>query len=191
MKSLMSVSALALVIAVAACSKPVDKAGEPASAPASAEPVQAAPGEAAQAGPARPAEGQGGQDGGRDGGSGGGWGGGGGGMARFDANKDGKVSQAEFVTARHGMLDRMDEDGDAKVSRQELEATGRERMVERVMKLDLNGDGSVDQAEFDKGTAQQFRRMDKNADGVLDGAEMIAMRERFRDRRGGNGGDGD
>jgi hypothetical protein len=53
------------------------------------------------------------------------------------------------------------------------------RMLER---LDADGDGKITRAEFDAEAAQRFARMDRNGDGVVDAAELKDLRDRFGGR---------
>ena len=41
--------------------------------------------------------------------------------------------------------------------------------------FDYDHDGKVARAEFDRGQAERFRRIDKNGDGIVTGAELEAM----------------
>ncbi|MCX6855254.1 MAG: hypothetical protein NTV80_10145 [Verrucomicrobia bacterium] len=70
------------------------------------------------------------------------------------------------------------------------------RLAEFLKKADTNSDGKLSKAEFDefstRDTGDRFSKMDENADGVVDQAEIskIAekMREGMKDRAGGEGG---
>jgi len=66
------------------------------------------------------------------------------------------------------------------------------RHAERLLAGDTDGDGMVSQAEFlaaggKQGTARRFATLDKNADGLLDTAEIDAMLTRRFARMDGNG----
>ena len=66
------------------------------------------------------------------------------------------------------------------------------RHAERLLARDTDGDGMVSQAEFlaaggKQGTARRFATLDKNADGLLDTAEIDAMLTRRFTRMDGNG----
>jgi Ca2+-binding EF-hand superfamily protein len=71
---------------------------------------------------------------------------------RFDADKDGKVTKAEFLGARASQFKAADKDGDGLVTREEFAAFG-----------DLRRDDAVDRL---------FARLDKNADGKLTADEF-------------------
>jgi hypothetical protein len=48
--------------------------------------------------------------------------------------------------------------------------------------LDADGDGKVTPAEYDAAGVRRFQRMDENHDGVIDKAEVAAIRKRAADR---------
>ena len=79
-------------------------------------------------------------------------GGGHGGMMRFDSDKDGRLSRAEFVAAQRSMADRFD-------------------------KMDVNKDGYVDRTDMQARMAQQhaafFSGADANRDGRVTRDEFI------------------
>lgn len=109
-----------------------------------------------------------------------------------------------------GMLQRLDLDGDGKVTRAEYEApfalldTNKDGVIDqtelaaapqgpggggRLRRLDRDGDGKVSRAEY----AMIFDRLDTNKDGVVDASEVAALRARFGGgrfggRRFGRGG---
>ena len=48
--------------------------------------------------------------------------------------------------------------------------------------LDANGDGVVSASEFDESAKLRFQRMDENHDGVIDAAELAALKARMEAR---------
>ena len=104
-----------------------------------------------------------------------------------DANKDGKVTQAEYQDSRRTFLMRADKNKDGKISADEW-AKGAERVKTEVREngvdgwqvigkggtfavLDTNKDGFVTPAEIDAGAAARFAKLDPNHDGVVTRAE--------------------
>ena len=83
--------------------------------------------------------------------AGAGGGGHGGGFQRMDANGDGKVSLDEFVQGRRAQFKRLDTNGDGKLSMDEIQASGRDRMIERLKALDTDHDGFLTPDEYRAG----------------------------------------
>ena len=100
-----------------------------------------------------------------------------------DANKDGKVTQAEYQNSRRAFLLRADQDKDGKISAAEW-AKGAERVRSEVREqgvdgwtvigkaglfatLDTDKDGFVTPAEIDAATGPRFARFDLNHDGAI------------------------
>lgn len=71
---------------------------------------------------------------------------------RGDADRDGRISQAEFVDARLRRLVAADADHDGSVTREEIRAAAMARRAERVAarfdRLDADKDGALSRAEF-------------------------------------------
>ena len=86
-------------------------------------------------------------------------------FARLDADKDGKVTQAE-ADAAHKQAESM-----------ERKRRGHGGMV---MRLDANKDGAVTRAELSSGAERQFQAMDANKDGWLSKEELLTMRQKMR-----------
>ena len=113
-------------------------------------------------------------------------------FARADANKDGKITRAEFNAARNKFFAGMDRNKDGAVDRTEARAfvlariqERRERMqkrrAERMKRVDPNGDGKITEAEFLARAKERFKRLDANKDGTLTPDEVgrrLGMRGR-------------
>lgn len=54
-------------------------------------------------------------------------------------------------------------------------------------KLDTDGDGKVTKAEFEAFHAEKFTKMDADGDGVVTKEEAAAAREKFKEHRGKKG----
>ena len=93
-------------------------------------------------------------------------------MDRYDANQDGKLTQAEIDETRRNQFARFDADGDGVLTLAEYQALWldvmRERMVHGFQRHDADGDAKVTPAEFNKRLSRLIERMDRNDDGVLD-----------------------
>ncbi|WP_029911751.1 hypothetical protein [Caulobacter sp. UNC358MFTsu5.1] len=103
-------------------------------------------------------------------------------LANADADRDGRVTLAEFHDARVRLFDRLDRNGDGFVSgedaprRRARRAPGGGRLAELTAGLDRNGDGRVARAEFVDGPSRLFDRADANGDKVVDAAELNSLR---------------
>ncbi len=108
-------------------------------------------------------------------------------LERFDADKDGKLTQKELDEGRTGLLGRHDADKDGKLSLAEFEKLWlevmRKRLVRGFQRLDADGDTEVTLDEFLKPFAHLVERMDGNEDGAIGRDD----RKRHQGRhRGGN-----
>ncbi|NBZ87687.1 EF-hand domain-containing protein [Stagnihabitans tardus] len=106
------------------------------------------------------------------------------GMMGADADKDGKVTQAEFEAWRTSRLVSVDADKDGKLSVDELVAarmkeaeTRAKAMAERMIaRQDTDKDGKLSAEELVAAPMPGFEMLDANKDGAIDQAEMQAMR---------------
>jgi Ca2+-binding EF-hand superfamily protein len=134
-------------------------------------------------------------------------------MQRFDLNHDKKIERAEFDKQIAFFFDRMDLDGDGKITDQDLPPImrgmgvlkghfrghgmrhnrGPGRILALLRGADTNNDGEITRAEAEQAAGRFFARFDRNNDGVIEKAdlevlknEMIAYRvKRFFHRYGG------
>lgn len=110
--------------------------------------------------------------------------------ARFDTNKDGKVTREELLGQQPG-FDRADANKDGFVTSDEAQAVkeavqkrasqkggqahpaskGKKSFIER---FDADKDGKVSRDEFTAGRLKGFQAMDTNKDGMVDKAEFDA-----------------
>ena len=100
--------------------------------------------------------------------------------ARFDGNKDGKVSKDEIL-GKQPAFDRVDADKDGVLTAAEIESAkkaagkgqqkGKKGFLER---FDADKDGRVTLAEFNSRRAKGYEDMDTNKDGLVDKAEFEA-----------------
>ena len=108
-------------------------------------------------------------------------------MAKFDADKDGKLTQAEIDAGRQARFKAFDKDADGTLSLAEYEALWldvmRERMVDSFQEQDDDGDAKVTSAEYGERFAHMVEMMDRNGDGVLDRTDMH-RRHRMQDDDG-------
>ncbi len=124
----------------------------------------------------------------------------GGGMPMFmfdqlDADKDGKVTEAEIDAQRTARVKAADANGDGLMNADELaamqlaEMTARAKVMatEMVARMDSDGDGLLSAAEMavKSGPAKFFKRVDTDGDGAITRAEADAAANDMADRHGG------
>ena len=124
-----------------------------------------------------------------------GWGHGGGTgfFERFDANQDGRLTQAEVDEVRRSRLTEFDQNDDGSLTLEEYQALWldamRERMVDGFQAHDDDGDGMVTAEEFGQPFDRMVSRLDANDDGALTMDEMRRRGDRHGDREGDQEGD--
>ncbi len=105
-----------------------------------------------------------------------------------DADGDGRISQAEFVTGRVTRLSALDADRDGSVAREEMQAGREARRDEmagrRFERLDANDDGAISRAEYDAAADARPGRGDRT------GGPGRGGRGPMMGGRGGRGGPG-
>jgi len=96
------------------------------------------------------------------------------------------------------MFERLDADGNGRLSPDELKQMRQVMAKMRFDKADTNGDGRIDHDEFmaqaDKRADAMFKRMDANDDGTLSTEESMRAHHAHRGHKGHHGkrhGDGD
>jgi Ca2+-binding EF-hand superfamily protein len=111
----------------------------------------------------------------------------------IDADKDGKITQAELAAHRAAEFAATDTNGDGSLSADELSARMLAEMLARhsarmIENMDDDGNGVLSEAEMGEGPmAGNFARIDTDNDGAISKAEAQAMAEHVgkrHDRRG-------
>jgi Ca2+-binding EF-hand superfamily protein len=107
-------------------------------------------------------------------------------LALYDGNGDGKVERAEFDQARATQFARTDADRDGRLSQDEYVAEYEERLDRHIATqtggsdkqtrvrfgaLDTDKDGRMTFAEYQASGKRTFDAADRNHDGVVDGAD--------------------
>ena len=105
---------------------------------------------------------------------------------RADADKDGKVTAAEFAAARAARFAGIDANKDGALEVSELRAWRRALPARfrdaRFKALDGDGDGKLGVEEYVARRKAAFAKIDANEDGAVDKAEFDAAFEKVRER---------
>jgi Ca2+-binding EF-hand superfamily protein len=95
---------------------------------------------------------------------------------KLDANGDGKISAAEFDAGKQKRFQEMDTNADGKITSAELNAAkgAQGSATEKVDKWDSNGDGALSVDEWSSGSKEKFDAWDTDGDGSLSRSEVSA-----------------
>ncbi|MEX3008464.1 calcium-binding protein [Hoeflea sp. TYP-13] len=96
-------------------------------------------------------------------------------MERFDVDKDGKITRAEFDEVRTSLFSGADADGNQSVTLEEFvtvwQDMNSDRVVRGFQKLDADGNLQVTQEEYSARTSDFVKKHDRNRDGVVTKAD--------------------
>lgn len=117
-------------------------------------------------------------------------------FSAIDADKDGKLTEAEVKAFRAARLKAVDVDGNGTISEDELvahrlklaEAAMRGHAKMAMTRLDVDGDGAVSVTELQAApnpSLRMFGRVDTDGDGALSQAEVDAAKARMAEMRDG------
>jgi hypothetical protein len=104
---------------------------------------------------------------------------------RLDADKDGKVTQAEYIAGSKSSFEKLDANADGKVTSAEMDTAyatskpgvGAAKMpssAERIRTLDTDDDGALSSVEHEASSRTMFDTLDTNKDGSLSADEIKA-----------------
>jgi Ca2+-binding EF-hand superfamily protein len=107
-------------------------------------------------------------------------------LEKMDGDGDGRVTRDEFIAGRAELFAKRDRNSDGYLDRADLGKRAARRMGNRKSdardRLDTNGDGKISKDEFVSGDTPMFGMADKNDDGVLDSKELEAAKAAMRER---------
>jgi Ca2+-binding EF-hand superfamily protein len=108
-------------------------------------------------------------------------------LDRLDADKDGKITAAEYSAGSKSAFDKLDANADGKVTAAEMDAAyttskaavgaAKAPSGERIKAMDTDGDGSLSAVEHEAGSRTMFDALDANKDGSLTAEEIKAAHE--------------
>ena len=114
-------------------------------------------------------------------------------LTSADINSDGAISRDEAMQAQNDSFDRLDDDGNGQLDRDEFDAgqpsapedasqadiARRKQVVSRWFKqIDADDSGQISQAEYRDAVSPYFDRLDANHDGKISQTEL---RESFQE----------
>jgi Ca2+-binding EF-hand superfamily protein len=107
-------------------------------------------------------------------------------MTRYDADKDGKITQAEINSNREAWLKEFDANNDGQLSLDEfrqlwLKARA-QRIVRAFQRFDADGSAGVTLEEYQEPMANLVERRDRNGDGALSREDRKRHGKKWRRR---------
>ena len=112
----------------------------------------------------------------------------------FDADKDGKVTEAEVEAFKAAQFAKIDANSDGKVTAEEMvafhdaqeAARKTERAAKMIERMDSDADGALTAEELAAGPQPKslFDRLDSDGDGAVTEAEVQAARDHMGERGG-------
>ena len=99
-----------------------------------------------------------------------------------DTNRDGRISRDEVPEQMGRIFARLDTNGDGFIDEDELDRMASGTRMQRFLERDEDGDGRLSRDELPERMRQRFDRMDANDDGYVDREELEVMFERIRRR---------
>lgn len=95
-------------------------------------------------------------------------------FSKIDKNKDGKISQKEYLEAVTATFNKYDLNKDGFLTKDEIRSIKKLEVEKFIKDVDKNRDGKISKQEFIDAAQKKFLQMDKNKDGYIDKKEWNA-----------------
>lgn len=89
----------------------------------------------------------------------------------LDKNKDGNISQQEYLDATAKTFKKLDKDGSGHLDKEELKALSEADRKDWLAGMDKNGDGRIDRNEFRTEALKRFSTADADENSYIDSRE--------------------
>jgi Ca2+-binding EF-hand superfamily protein len=89
----------------------------------------------------------------------------------LDKDKDGRISQQEYLNATAKTFDKLDKDGSGHLDKEELKALPEAYRKDWLAEMDKNKDGRIDRNEFKAEALKRFSAADADENRYLDSRE--------------------
>jgi len=98
----------------------------------------------------------------------------------LDKDRDGKVSQQEYLDATAETFNRLDRDGSGHLDKEELKALPQADRKDWLAEMDKDRDGKIDRNEFQKEALKRFSTADADENRYLDSREWQKVQTQKR-----------
>lgn len=98
----------------------------------------------------------------------------------LDKDKDGEISQQEFLDAAEKTFDKLDRDGNGHLDSEELKALAQAERDSWLDEMDKDKDGRIKRNEFQKEALSRFSTADADQNRYLDSREWSKWETRQR-----------
>lgn len=98
----------------------------------------------------------------------------------LDKDRDGKVSQQEYLDATAKTFNKLDKDGSGHLDKEELKALPQADRKGWLAEMDKNRDGKIDRNEFQKEALKRFSTADADENRYLDSREWQKVQTQKR-----------
>ena len=98
----------------------------------------------------------------------------------LDKDKDGRISQQEYLDAAAKTFNKLDKDGSGHLDKEELKALSEADRKDWLAEMDKNKDGKIDRNEFQAEALKRFSTADTDENRYLDSREWSKWQTRQR-----------